>query len=767
MGKRIYELGKPFAGQSAPDLSNLYVEADRSTYGESIGVLITQIMASTIAIFEASSNWTTVVAKVQNLNSSGIIQTEYLYDEDFTETQNTLNHTFNDAILALQNAINPLGTDKVYDSNLGQTQDLINTDLYDILGDIFGKTINLTALGILNTNYVYDVALGVNQNVINAETASHEGRITSVEASVIDHEGRIGINEFDIADHESRITSNTSTSSQNETDITTLQNKAQNLDETGQLASSAVYDSNLTQFQEVLNANFSTEIKKNSEFLTRMLANGFIHEFSMEVYEDSGTVYAEIWPNVEAWDSGTSYVKYNSVYDNGKKYTAIRQSTNKAPASNPSYWHYDEEWDGNLYGYMDGTDRVYSLDCVTGSGRNGRARVALTTSSTANSPLLNIIYAIPDTDPDSSSTVLNLTAGTSLPLGGVIFVGYAGVWTLSEMQSGVWALPQQLFNNTVYKDTLEKSLIGTIREKLRRQGITHATGVACSCEITQSAIAKDSVHVDNTTGLIYQLWPEYVPSNLRTNGYLVLNSYNVADPNNPKLRFISDINEITVLADGSPVSHNKCFGLEIFGISTSGENSPDMLGILLPNGSYSDEDDAINDVNNLTVTTVPDSFYITSYRVCRIVLKYLTTAGGTYTNLLTGSAVQDRRKWPIGTYGGGSGSSITVSYSIGTNDLASGSTLECSLYGKFGKVCGTTQQFTLNDLLTTMPSIELTMTGGSINTSELFVGETLILESGDLADYDNTKRNTLKVRRTPSYAGIAGGLIGEFTVTDL
>lgn len=405
----------------------------------------------------------------------------------------------------------------------------------------------------------------------------------------------------------------------------------------------------------------SETINKNDRKLSRAFANGFFHEFGFNAYEDSGTLYIEVFNPLQEWLIGTSYTMYNAIFYNGYKYTAYKDSTGVQPdtdytldPTNPSdnTWFRDEEWDGKLRGNIDGTVRTFELD-VDGTAPNGGISQALV-AGTSTSTLMNYIYA----EPIGNTNTLQLVASTTLPVGGVIFVGYVGCFDVTSHQGGRPFLPMQRFTNAFYKDSIEKSLIGAMREKLRYGGITYETGVSSELVITTNAGAKDNLNVNNTAGYVAQLWPQDIAANLNANGYVVLNAYNSADPTNPLIEFIDDLNEIIVDANGDSLTGNGTrFGLELVGICASGDNTVDMLGVLLPNGSYGNDADAINDVSNYTVTTVPDDFYVTSFRTCRIVLKYATTNSGTYTNLLGTTLVQDRRRWPVGSFGGGAGSS--------------------------------------------------------------------------------------------------------------
>ncbi|MCP4337050.1 MAG: hypothetical protein GY679_04365 [Mycoplasma sp.] len=397
------------------------------------------------------------------------------------------------------------------------------------------------------------------------------------------------------------------------------------------------------------------EITRSNRALMRGFANGIFHEFEFEIIEDSGTIYAEVWPALASWLIGTTYTKYNAIHYDGYKYTAIKDSTGVQPDTDyttdpentTASWYQDEDWSGDLHGTLDGTDRVYSLDTTTGSGVDGHARVALT-AGTATEPQLNLVYCIPVGD----TRALALTSSLTLPLGGVVFIGYAGIWDAASHSGGRAAFPQQRFTNAFYKESIEKSLIGAMREVIRRRGITHATGTAGSCVITTNA-GLDGLAVENTEGLVYQLWPHLFPSNASALNLYQFNSYDVGGN---KLAILTDLNEITEAADGTSLrTNNARYALEIFGIINSGTGVIDAIAVNVSQSTYDNDDLCIDDSTNQSVTTVPDDYYLTAFRICRIPLKHTNQGGGTLINLLGTTEVQDRRKWALGGVGGGAG----------------------------------------------------------------------------------------------------------------
>lgn len=389
---------------------------------------------------------------------------------------------------------------------------------------------------------------------------------------------------------------------------------------------------------------------------SKAFANGFLEEFNMEVLVDGSDIYAEFWPTLEEWDGVTLYSKKTTIFYSGFIYRSLQDSNlNNNPETSPTFWSKENTWDGNLHAYVDGSPTLYFLDCVTGAGTNGHARVQLT-AGTAEIPVLNFIYG-----ETNGNTELDLVASTNLPVGGVAFAGYANTFD-SVTTSLIGAQPQQRFTNTLFRETQLKSVVGVIREKLRVMGVTYFNGINPSVNII-TGTPTDQVCPQNTSGLTYQLWPQTFPDySSGCPSLMVLN-----DPITP-YRIVSGLEELTYDAEGNDFSAQQTtrIGFEIVGIQNSGTNTTSILGVLLPRGTYATDSGCINDSNNLSVASVPFAFRFTSFRICRIPLKRTVTGGNaTYVNLIGGTDVQDKRGAPFGAAGGAGGTSQSSEFSDG------------------------------------------------------------------------------------------------------
>lgn len=282
----------------------------------------------------------------------------------------------------------------------------------------------------------------------------------------------------------------------------------------------------------------------------------------------------------------------------------------------------------------------YNLNTTTGSGTGGKARVALT-SGTDTDPIKNYIYII------ESSGVGVLTANTtgfpsnSAPLGTCFLKSVTHTTNFGEFVFRRW-------NNAINNGEGD-GILQYITKRLRLEGSKYDNGVDPTVTITTNIGVIDNLTVETTSGIVYQLHEQTFQAKDGTE-YYVINH-----PTTPFLR-ITDLNACDVDAQGNSLRGvNIRYGLNILGAQNS-NGTVDRLFVLLPNGSYSNDNNAINDVDNYAVTNVPKGVFGESFRICRIVVNYTTTNGGTFTNLLGIGGFQDERGFPLGTTGGGSGS---------------------------------------------------------------------------------------------------------------
>lgn len=281
----------------------------------------------------------------------------------------------------------------------------------------------------------------------------------------------------------------------------------------------------------------------------------------------------------------------------------------------------------------------YMLDTTTGSGTGGKARVALTAGT--DTPLPNYVYVL------ESGGVGVLTANTTGFPANSCPVAVASPKTVSHTDT-YGCLIARRWNNTV-KNSGGDGIYQYILKRLRLEGAKYQSGVDQTVTIITNPGSIDNLNHVTVSGIVFQIHEQTYQGKDGTEYYIVNH------PTTPYLR-ITDLNECDVDANGVSLrANNTRYGLNVFG----GQNSADAIDrqyVMLPNGSYSSDNNAINDVNNFAVTAVPIALQGTAFRVTRIVVNYSTSASGTITNLLGTGNFQDERGQPLGIGGGGSSS---------------------------------------------------------------------------------------------------------------
>jgi len=330
---------------------------------------------------------------------------------------------------------------------------------------------------------------------------------------------------------------------------------------------------------------------------------------------------------------------------------------------------YNENFPTKNLPFMIGS-KMYFLDTLTGTGVGGSARVALT-NGTINSPQKNYIYI------ELVGEVPTLKSSTILPIGSIALVGWVSIFDIATTTTdGIFSWQR---NNNSVDNGDGDGILNYITDRLRYEGSKYITGVLPTV-IIDTGVAPDSVKVSTSVGVITQLHAQTFDP---TGGDVY---YIVNHPTEP-FKKITDLNEIDVIADGTPLSDNDRLGLNLMGVQNSNGELEKIL-VNLPEGAYTTDATAINDSNNFSVTGVPVNAGITlnTFRICRLVLRYDTQGGGQWTNLLGAGLFQDERGFPLGLGGSGATTGLaTTEFSDGAfswfNALDSTKTTQVDLSG--------------------------------------------------------------------------------------
>ena len=284
-----------------------------------------------------------------------------------------------------------------------------------------------------------------------------------------------------------------------------------------------------------------------------------------------------------------------------------------------------------------------TLDCTTGAGSGGKARVALTAGVDINNPATNYIYV---TD---SGGVATLTASTTLPTGAFGWVG-----KIIVPDATTWA-SSKAYGFQRYTEAFSNDSRGTqshTREKLRALGAVYINGAIPTLSITTNAGSADNVHVENTAGEIYQLNRQVFPA-FTTGPYYYGNGQNIYES-------ISDLNLALNTQDGTAIGSNDRYNLIIWGAVNinSGECK---LFVNLPNTVYSTDSEAQSDHSNTADYSTPVDLHSVAFLIARVALRYSALASGTWTEL----GVYSLLGTPVGARSGGATSIASFEFNDG------------------------------------------------------------------------------------------------------
>lgn len=296
---------------------------------------------------------------------------------------------------------------------------------------------------------------------------------------------------------------------------------------------------------------------------------------------------------------------------------------------------------GNITYIFD--QREFILDCTTGSGIGGRARIALT-EGTDQSPQANWVYVV------RSGEISILQQSISEPEHAYSMLFSAFVPSVAT------SITDNFVNSRRWTDVKVvdgRGATATILSKLRDPN-PYKSGALPTITI-DTGPSPDSVDVTVAEGVFREIYLQNTNAlQLSVNGALVIN-----DSVTPYKK-ITDVNEIILDANG--VSLNNRYFQVIFILSLNADGHIDRLLFNLPTGSYLSAQAAFDDTSGYSITTVPSGIK-SAYLLCAAVLRI--QGGTTITNEALGFGVNniDLRGQELGVKSSGSGTAATTQFS--------------------------------------------------------------------------------------------------------
>lgn len=311
------------------------------------------------------------------------------------------------------------------------------------------------------------------------------------------------------------------------------------------------------------------------------------------------------------------YSRYTSLGDTFSGLTYKRADYEVIESGGSIFIEVERLGGGNMF-YVFG-ERIYILDCTTGTGTGGKAQIELIQGS-ATAPQKNWVYVTPV--PGNGDAQLNVS--TSRPTG-----EFSVVADLLVTDSATF-LTEGLYQNRRWSDAREfdgRSAVARTNERLRVLPAQWDNGVAQTVTI-DTVPAPDSVDIAVTGGQVWQKHLQTFPAlSVLADGIYIANH-----PTTPFLK-ITDLNDTEALqqADGTSLSGRR-FNWVIWGAQnkTTGDCK---LYLNLPVDDYGSNDDAIADPNNTAVTNIPPDFRGVGFLIARMPMRHRTGGGGQYNNL--------------------------------------------------------------------------------------------------------------------------------------
>ena len=288
----------------------------------------------------------------------------------------------------------------------------------------------------------------------------------------------------------------------------------------------------------------------------------------------------------------------------------------------------------------------YILDCLTGSGVGGKARIALTNGTDAV-PIKNYVYTI-----KSGETAI-LQSSISEPTGEFAMVATVVLPSVATFDS------RDAYGSRRWSDAKvveQRGIVAAILRKLR-DSTDYRSGLAPVLSI-DAGPTPDSIDFTVASGVVRELFNQTTDAlQLSVDGALVVNDEVTSYDS------ITDLNEIITDTNGITLLTNNTYYQIIVAISTNADGSTQLL-INKPTGFYTTAFEAFNDVNGYSVTSFPTDLD-TVHLVCAFVIRYQSSSGGTYTNAATPFGVNfiDLRGQALGVSAGGSGAAATQEFS--------------------------------------------------------------------------------------------------------
>lgn len=268
---------------------------------------------------------------------------------------------------------------------------------------------------------------------------------------------------------------------------------------------------------------------------------------------------------------------------------------------------------------------AYTLDCTTGDGVGGKARVTLIQPVNNEEPTWQFIYAAYSEQDDA----IVLFASEVIPTGhGFVSIAYVVLQDYVETAAN----PPPVWHRTTDMASWgERSATSYTREKIRLAlHNNRITGCEVVLDITPNGSVRDNIDVISSPGTLYQLhrhdWPGKTASvdGIRiigqTPGATTIDNYD----------FITDLGTITETREGETIVDGDTIAIDFVAVINS--SGQEYLAAMIGFDVSTDAASVVHDAKHLTGQRYPKDLDQVTATLGRAVLTYASASGGTWTN---------------------------------------------------------------------------------------------------------------------------------------
>jgi len=272
---------------------------------------------------------------------------------------------------------------------------------------------------------------------------------------------------------------------------------------------------------------------------------------------------------------------------------------------------------GDLQVYF-GNDS-YLLDCTTGAGAGGRARIAIP-AGTATDPQRSGLYVWLNGGVPELGTQIDF----ALIPNEFAWIGLVVVRDAVNAGTEGPILLQRFTDAATHNDRGRLSYLG---ERLRQEGSKWADGVDQTVNITTQGGTLDDLHISVLAGEVYQLHRQAFPAlDVAVDGVYITG----LDGSGALQNYdnVVNLNAVNEYADGSAIQDGDYYNLVIYG-AINKEPGQCKLFVNPSSAGYTSANAAYNDQDNLANNSVDVDLRTVAFLIARIPVQYTSANNGT------------------------------------------------------------------------------------------------------------------------------------------